>query len=228
MPIDPNAPIEVTAYKWVPDLARGFVKDMRVRWALEEIGLPYRERLVGGAGGGDADKSAEHFADQPFGQVPVLKEDGLTLFESGAILIHIGEKDERLLPQDPAARKRAIGWMIAALNSVEPFAQTLFLMGHVAQDKEWQSEAKAAVRPFAQMRLAQLSDVLGEHEWLEDRFTIGDLVMIDVLRAVSEYELVTAHPNLAAYVDRGTSRPAFRTAMAAQLAAFDANEPVAA
>jgi glutathione S-transferase len=225
MPIDPNAPIEVTAYEWVPPMAHGFVKDLRVRWALEEIELPYRERLVGGAGGSDADKSAAHFADQPFGQVPVLKEDGLTLFESGAILMHIGEKDERLLPRDPAMRKRAIGWMIAALNSIEPFSQTLLLMGFVADGKDWQSEAKAATRPFVEMRLAQLAKALGTREWLEDRFTIGDLVMIDVLRAMPEFELVTVHRNLAAYVERGISRQAFKAAMAAQLAVFAANMP---
>jgi glutathione S-transferase len=160
--------------------------------------------------------------------VPVLKEDGLTLFESGAILIHIGEKDERLLPRDPGQRKRALGWMIAALNSIEPFSQTLLLMRIVAEGKDWQGEAKAATRPFVEMRLGQLSNVLGDKEWLEDRFTIGDLVMIDVLRACPEYELVEAHANLAAYVERGTSRLAFKAAMAAQLAVLDAHQPVAA
>jgi glutathione S-transferase len=225
MPVDPHAAIEVTAYEWVPPLAVGYVKDMRVRWALEEIGLPYRERLVGGAGG---EKQPGHLADQPFGQVPVFKENGLTLFESGAILIHIGEKDERLLPREPDARARAIGWMMAALNSIEPFAQTLFLMGYVADGKPWLDEAKGAVRPFAEMRLAQLSQVLGDKDWLEERFTIGDLMMVDVLRAVPEDDLVAAHPNLAAYVERGMARPAFKAAMAAQLAAFDRNAPVAA
>lgn len=222
MPVDPNAPVEVTAYKWVPPLAVGFVKDLRVRWALEEIGLPYRERLVGGAGG---NKSPDHLADQPFGQVPVFKEGGLALFESGAILVHIGEKDERLLPRDPNARARAIGWAFAALNSVEPFAQTLFLMGFVADGKDWQDTAKDAIRPFAQTRLAQLSKALGEREWLEGQFTIGDLLMVDVLRAVPEEGLVAAHQNLTDYVERGTSRPAFKAAMAAQLAAFERHQP---
>jgi glutathione S-transferase len=218
MPVDPAAPIEVTAYRWVPPMARGFVKDMRVRWALEEIGLAYRVRLVGGAGG---EKSPEHLADQPFGQVPVLKDGALTLFESGAILIHLGEQDERLLPRDPAARKRAIGWMIAALNSIEPMTQMLFAVGMTGEGKAWLDEAKAAVRPFAEMRLAQLARVLGDSEWLEGGFTIGDLVTADVLRAVSEPELLNAHPDLVAYVERATSRPAFKAAMAAQLADFD-------
>jgi glutathione S-transferase len=218
MPVDQNAAIEVTAYAAVPEMARGRVKDMRVRWALEEIDLPYRTRLAGEVGG---EKSPEHMADQPFGQVPVYKEDGLTLFESGAILMHIGEKDERLLPRDDAGRKRAIGWAFAALNSIEPFMQTLFFMGFLAEDKDWQAEARDLVRPFAQMRLAQLSAVLDGKDWLEDRFTIGDLLMIDVLRAGTPPELIAAHPNLVDYLERGTSRPAFKAALAAQLADFE-------
>lgn len=217
MPIDPAAPIEVTAYRWVPEMARGYVKDMRARWALEEIGLAYRVRLVGGAGGSGGGKSPEHIADQPFGQIPVYKEPGLTLFESGAILIHIGEKDTRLLPADPARRARAIGWMIAALNSIEPITQTLFIAGFAFEGRSWRDEAKAALRPLSQTRLGQLAKALGEREWLEDDFTIGDLVMIDVLRAAPEDDLVAAHPNLAAYVERGVTRPAFKRAMAAHL-----------
>ena len=218
MPVDPNSPIEVTAYSWVPPMARGFVKDMRVRWALEEIGLPYRVRLFGGVFG---EKSAEHVADQPFGQVPVYKEGTLTLFESGAILLHIGEKDERLLPRDPDMRARATGWMFAALNSIEPMAQMLFMTGLIGDGKSWSDEAKAAVRPFVVTRLAQLATVLGDREWLDDRFTVGDLLMVDVLRSASP-DLLPPHPNLIAYVERGTARPAFKAAMAAQLADFAA------
>lgn len=219
MPIDSNAAIEVTAYDRVPPIAQGRVKDLRVRWALEEIGLPYRQRLVGGAG---ADKPPEHLAEQPFGQVPIYKEAGLTLFESGAILIHIGEKDERLLPREPAARARAIGWAIAALNSIEPVAQLYFMTGFVSQGADWSDAAKAAVRPWAERRFAQLAAAFGEREWLEQRFTIGDLLMIDVLRAATAPELLAPHPNLLAYVERGTARPAFKAALAAQLAAFQA------
>jgi glutathione S-transferase len=217
MPIVPDAAIEVTAYEWVPEMARGRVKDMRVRWALEEIGVPYCVRLVGGAGG---EKAPDHMRDQPFGQVPVYKEAGLTLFESGAILIHVGEKDERLLPRNPLQRARAIGWAFAALNSIEPFMQTLFFMGVLADGKDWQGEARDFVQPFAAMRLTQLSAALGDRDWLEERFTIGDLLMIDVLRAATPPDLLAAHPNLAAYVERGTSRPAFKAALAAQLADF--------
>lgn len=225
MPVDPNAEIEVTAFKLVPSFAQGFVKDLRIRWALEEIGHPYRERLIGGI---FEEPNSEYLADQPFGQVPVYKENGLTLFESGSILIHIGGKDERLLPSDPVGRGRAISWMIAALNSVEPALSALMLVGHAGAEKDWVEDAKDAVRPFAENRLAMLSRALGEREWLEDRFTIGDLVMVDVLRTAPEDELVPAHPNLAAYVERGTSRAAFKAAMAAQMGAFERNEPVEA
>lgn len=218
MPVDPTASREVTAYRWVPPMARGYVKDMRVRWALEEIGLPYRVRLVGGVFGA---KSPEHLADQPFGQVPVYKEAGISLFESGAILIHIGDKDERLLPREPAARARAIGWMIAALNSIEPTMMLPFMAQIAGDGRPWQAEVQAAFRPYAETRLSQLSAALGNRDWLEDRFTIGDLVMADVLRAVSEADLVAAHPNLVDYVERATTRPAFKAAMAAQLADFD-------
>lgn len=223
MPVDPNAEIEVTAFKWVPPFAQGFVKDLRIRWALEEIGLTYRERLIGGI---FEEQPKEYLADQPFGQVPVYKEGGLTLFESGSILIHIGERDERLLPSDATGRGRAVSWMIAALNSVEPALSALMLVGHAGAEKEWADDAKDAVRPFAEKRLAMLSQALGEREWLEDRFTIGDLVMTDVLRTAPEDGLVPAHPNLAAYVERGTSRPAFKAAMASQLAAFERHMPV--
>ncbi len=225
MPVDPDAEIEVTAFKWVPPFAQGYVKDMRIRWALEEIGKPYRERLIGGI---FEEQPQEYLGEQPFGQVPVYKEDGLALFESGSILIHIGAQDERILPRDLGGRARAISWMIAALNSVEPALSALMLVGHAGAEQDWADDAKNAVRPFAEKRLAMLSRALGNREWLEDRFTIGDLVMIDVLRTAPEDELVPTHPNLAAYVARGTSRAAFKAAMAAQLAAFGRNEPVAA
>lgn len=218
MPVDPNAQIEVTAYRWVPPMARGFVKDLRVRWALEEIGLPYRVRLLGGAGG---EKSPEHLADQPFGQVPVLRDGPLTLFESGAILIHLGKRDERLLPNEPHARDRAIGWLFAALNSIEPMTQALLLARHTSEGQAWQSDAVSAMRPIVQQRIDRLAQALGPREWLEDRFTIGDLAMADVLRAAPDPALLSAHSNLTDYVARVTARPAFKAAMAAQLADFD-------
>lgn len=221
MPIDPNAATEITAFRWVPPMARGFVKDLRVRWALEEIGQSYRVRRIGAA---FEDKPAGYLNEQPFGQVPVYKEEGLTLFESGAILIHVAGKDERLMPRDVVGRARAITWVLAALNSVEPMVQMRIALQFSAQDRDWQADALDAVRPFAETRLSQLSQALGDREWLEDRFTIGDLLMIDVLRSVREDSLLAPHPNLVAYVGRGTARPAFGRAMAAQLADFQEDQ----
>jgi len=222
MPIDQTSPIEVTAFAWVPPFARGFVRDLRVRWALEEIGLPYRVRLIGGAPGmasGPA-RPENYLADQPFGQVPVYKEGALCLFESGAIVLHVGAKDERLLPRDEPDRARAVAWMIAALNSIEPRTSMLAALTIFFRDAPWAAEAHAALSPLVAQRLAHLSAALGDKEWLEGRFTIGDLMMVDVLRAIPDQELVAAHSNLGDYVARGTTRPAFRRAIAAQLADF--------
>ena len=216
MPVDPNAQIEITAYQSVPPFAEGRIKDLRVRWALEEIDRPYRERLIGGI---FEDKPVEYLADQPFGQVPVYKEGALTLFESGAILLHLGEQDERLLPRDAVRRGRAISWMIAALNSVEPTLQTLVVLSVAGAEQDWREPAMDAARPFAAKRLAQLARALGDRDWIDDSFTIGDLMAIDVLRA-APIAMLAAHPNLAAYVERGTQRPAFGRALAAQLAAY--------
>jgi glutathione S-transferase len=222
MPIDENSPIEVTAFAWVPPFARGFVRDLRVRWALEEIGLSYRVRLIGSAGGtapGPA-RPENYLAEQPFGQLPVYKEGALCLFESGAIVLHIGGKDERLLPRDEPARGRAIAWMIAALNSVELHTFMLTVLSVFVAEAPWSAAARAEIRPRVAARLAQLSAALGEHDWLDGRFTIGDLMMVDTLRALPDKALLAAYPNLAAYVARGMARPAFRLAMAAQLADF--------
>lgn len=222
MPIDATSPIEITAFAWVPPFARGFVRDLRVRWTLEEIGLPYRVRLIGGAGGverGPA-RPENYLAEQPFGQVPVYKEGALCLFEFGAIVLHVGAKDERLLPRDEPDRARAITWMIAALNSIEPQTAMLATLTIFFGDAPWSVAGRAALKPLVAQRLAHLSAALGDEEWLEGRFTIGDLMMVDVLRAIPDQALVATHPNLASYVARGTARPAFRRAIAAQLADF--------
>lgn len=224
MPIDETSPIEVTALAWVPPVARGFVRDLRVRWALEEIDLPYRVRLIGGAGGmsvGPA-RPENYLAEQPFGQVPVYKEGALCLFESGAIVLHIGAKDERLLPRDEHGhgRARAIAWLIAALNSIEPFSLALLLVTLSGGNAPWLPEARAGVTPLLEKRLAHLAAALGDKEWLEGRFTVGDLMMVEALRSIPGQALVAAHLNLAAYVARGTARPAFQRAMAGQLADF--------
>jgi glutathione S-transferase len=217
-----DAAIEVTAFAWVPSFARGYVRDLRVRWALEEIGLPYRVRLIGGAGGSPLGPARpENFLlEQPFGQVPAYREGDLCLFESGAIVLHIGEKDERLLPRDPAGRARAIAWVFAALNSIELQTVTLAVLGFAFPDADWTEAARRAFIPRVEMRLAAVAAALGDKEWLEGVFTIGDLMMIDALRAVPEEGRLSAHENLAAYVARGTARPAFQRALAAQLGDF--------
>ena len=220
-----TAPLpEITAYRSVPDFARGRIKDIRIRWAMDEIGQAYRTRLIGGI---FEDKARAYLADQPFGQVPVYKQGDLVLFESGSILIHIGESDARLLPRDAKARGRAISWMVAALNSVEPMIQTLVVLTVKGQGTDWMAGAIEAAKPFAEQRLAQLSRALGDRLWLEEDFSIGDIVMIDVLRNASP-ALLAPHPNLAAYVARGTARPAFQSAMAAHLADCAVGEPLPA
>lgn len=215
---------EITAYRSVPDFAHGRIKDIRVRWALDEIGQPYRMRLIGGI---FEDKAPAYLADQPFGQVPVFKAGDLTLFETGAILIHIGEADERLLPRDAKGRGRAISWMIAALNSVEPMIQTLVVLTVKGQGTDWLAGAIEAAKPFAEQRLSRLSEALGDRDWLEDHFSIGDIVMVDVLRNANP-ELLAPYPNLTAYVARGKARPAFQSAMAAHLADCAVGEPLPA
>jgi glutathione S-transferase len=217
----PEAAPEITAYRSVPDFAYGRIKDIRVRWALDEIGQPYRTRLIGGI---FEDKAPTYLADQPFGQVPVYKEGDLTLFETGSILIHIGEADARLLPRDAKGRGRAISWMIAALNSVEPMIQTLVVLTVKGQGTDWLAGALEAAKPFAEQRLSRLSEALGDRDWLEDRFSIGDIVMVDVLRNANP-ALLAPHPNLTAYVARGKARPAFQSAMTAHLADCAVGEP---
>ena len=220
MPLNPNASIEITAFRWVPPGAQGLVKDLRVRWVLEEAGLDYRFRLIGG------ERPSGYLQDQPFNQVPCFRDETVQIFESGAILQYIGEKAESLLPHDPQSRHRAIQWTYAAVSSVEPFIQFRALLNVVFADQEWAEPAKPTFEHFAQLRLQQLSDRLGEGKWLEDdQFTIGDLMMVTVLRIADRSGQLTDFPTLAAYVKRGEGRPAFARALSDQLAVFAANEP---
>ena len=209
--------ITVSAFKWVPDFAKGYVRDLRVRWALEEAGLPYRTRLLEQ---GDQDKE-DYRALQPFGQVPIFEEDGLSLFESGAIVLHIGERSEALLPKDPAARVRATQWLIAALNSIEPFMSNVALIDIFYKDEEWAKLRRPGAVQFVQRRLSALSKKLGEKQFLDgDRFTAGDLMMSTVLRILDNTDIVTSDKRLAAYIERCTARPAFKRALDAQLGDF--------
>jgi glutathione S-transferase len=221
MPVDPEAEAEVTAFRWVPDFAAGLVRDLRIRWALEEIGRPYRVRLLDAL----SPRPEEYFAEQPFGQVPAYRDDRVQLFESGAILIHLAIEEEQLLPLDRNERMRAVAWLIAALNSVEPMFLELISIDIFNRGQAWTKERRPQVVEKIQMRLKLLSEALGDKEWLEDRFTIGDLMMVAVLRQLRHTPLVSEQPNLAAYVQRGESRPAFQWGLADQLAVFAANQP---
>jgi glutathione S-transferase len=214
--------ITISAFRWVPEFARGQVRDLRVRWALEEAGLAYETRLLEQ---GDQDRS-EYRALQPFGQVPIFQEDGETLFETGAIVLHIGERSQALLPPDPAARRRASQWVLAALNSVEPAINNVFAVEVFYAAEQWAQLRQEGARAFADKKIAAVSKALGDKPYLDgDRFTVGDLMMTTVLRIKPE---LIVQPNLKAYVERCTARPAFKRALDAQMADFRADEPVPA
>lgn len=214
--------ITVTAFKWVPPLAQGLVRDLRVRWALEEAGLPHAVRLIDV---GDH-KTAAHRALQPFGQIPVLEEDGLVLFESGAILMHVAARSEILLPGDEKARARTSSWVFAALNSIEPSIAELATIDLFHPGEAWTHERRPQVETDVRERLADLATWLGDRAWLEgDRFTAGDLMMTTVLRILRHTDLVDADKVLGPYKARCEARPAFVRALQAQLDTFAANEP---
>ena len=207
--------ITISAFEWVPDFARGQVRDLRPRWALEEAGLAYQTRLLAM---GEQDKP-EYRALQPFGQVPISEEDGFVLFETGAIVLHIAERSEALLPKEPQARARSTQWVIAALNSIEPFVLQVALIDLFYKDEEWAKLRRPGAVEFAQKRLKGLANALGDKAYLDgDSFTVGDLMMTTVLRILPDE--TAKHENLAAYVNRCTARPAFQRALAAQLGDF--------
>ena len=209
--------ITISAFKWVPDFAQGQVRDLRARWALEEAGLPYRTRLLQQ---GDQD-APEYRALQPFGQVPILEDDGFVLFESGAIVLYIGARSETLLPKDPAARAIATQWLIAALNSIEPFLMNIALIDLFYAKEEWAKLRRPGAVSFAERRLSALSRALGDKPYLDgDRFTAGDLMMTTVLRIPKHTDIITNDRRLAAYIERCTARPAFRRALDAQIGDF--------
>ncbi len=206
-----------------PDFARGQVRDLRVRWALEEAGLAYVVRKLDAL----VERPADYFAEQPFGQVPSYRDETVQLFESGAIVLHIGEKSEALLPRDEAARARAVAWCFAALNSIEPMIMQLVAIDLFSGGADWGRQRRPEVVDLIAGRLDRLVDWLEDREWLEDRFTAGDLLMVTVLRILDHTDLVADRPTLAAYKARGTSRPAFQRALAAQLADFEDIAPAA-
>ena len=222
MPIDDTSPITITAFDWVPDFARGQVRDLRVRWALEEVGQPYAVTYLSQG----SQKAPPHRARQPFGQVPTYEEGDLTLFESGAIVLHIAERFGRLLPADRDARARAIEWMFAALNTVEPPIMDYSIATIFEADQPWSAPRLPSVEARIDERLAELTRRLGEREWLDgDAFTAGDLLMVAVLRILDGSAMLAKYPPLTAYVARGTARPAFARALADQLAGFTGSPP---
>lgn len=210
----------ISAFKNSPDGGKGQARDMRVRWALEEVNQPYNVQLFTF----DQLKSPEYLAVHPFGQIPVYQQDDLTLFESGAIVLHIAEQHDQLLPDEPNARSCAITWLFAALNTVEPPLLDIEEAILLDKDKPWFEQRLPQLKQRAHNRLAQLSNYLADREWLEDSFTLGDLMMIAVLFRTKETEVINDFPNLLAYMVRGEARPAFKRAFAAQLAVFKASQ----
>ena len=206
----------VTAFAASPDQGAGLARDMRVRWALEEVGQAYEVRLVSFR----QMKQPEHLARQPFGQIPTYEEDGLTLFETGSILLHIAERHGTLLPDDADARARAITWMFAAIGTIEPPIVDLEVAELMEGDKPWSAERLPLVKDRIRDRLRQLFDWLGDADWIDGSFSAADIMMVHVLRRLEGSGILEEFPKLAAYIARAEARPAYRRAFAAQLAVF--------
>ena len=217
--------VTITAFDWVPDFAKGQVRDLRVRWALEEVGEAYDVRYLSQG----EQKQPDHRARQPYGQVPTLEEADLTLFESGAIVLHIADTRAgtgyRLVPADPAGRARATEWLFAALNTVEPPIMDLSIVDLFEADRPWSKPRRPAVAERIRSRLQETADRLGDADWFDGDFSVGDLMMVAVLRILDGDPLLAEQPRLLAYVARGTSRPAFQRALAAQMAGFTGAPP---
>jgi glutathione S-transferase len=217
--------ITISAFKWVPPFAQGLVRDLRVRWALEEAGLPYRTHLLG-----LGDNTAENYLRwQPFGQVPAYREgNGQELFESGAIVYHVAQQSEALLPRDAAGQARTVTWMFAALNTVEPYVAELATLDLFHPEEAWAKARRPGAVELLLAKLKSLSDRLAGRQYLEDRFTVADLLMVTVLRGLRHTDILQGFPVLEAYRLRGEARPAFQKALADQMAVFEENAPVAA
>jgi len=214
-------PPTITAFERSPDRGRGLARDMRVRWALEEVGQPYDVRLVSF----DALKQAGHLARNPFGQIPTWEEDGLVLFESGAIVLHIAELHAGLLPADADARSRAIAWMFAAVATLDPPIMDRSMCAFFERGQPWYAQRLQALDGEVRKRLGELSRHLGGAEWLDGGFSAGDLMIVHVLLRLRTSGLMDEFPNLGAYVARGEARPAYRRAFEAQRAVFEAAGP---
>ena len=206
----------ITAFEQSPDRGQGLARDTRVRWALEEAGQPYEVRLLSFA----AMKKPAHRALHPFGQIPTYEEGDLVLFESGAIVLHIAQRHAGLLPDEANARARAIAWMFAAVNTVEPPILDLVTVRILEGDRPWAEQRLPLVKDRIRKRLDELSARLGDAEWLDGAFSAGDLMMVSVLLRLRPSGMLEEYPSLAAYVARGEARPAYQRAFAAQLAVF--------
>ena len=213
--------VTITAFERSPDRGRGLARDMRVRWALEEVGQPYEVRLISFA----AMKEPAHRTLHPFGQIPTYEEGDLALFESGAIILHVAEHRAGLLPGDANARARAIAWMFAALDTVEPPIIDRSMAVLFERDKPWYEERLPALDARVRDRLDELSIWLGDADWLDGAFSAGDLLMVTVLRRLGGSGILEEYPNLSAYVARGEARPAYQRAFEDQLAVFTSNSP---
>jgi glutathione S-transferase len=211
----------ITAFERSPDRGQGLARDTRVRWALEEVGQPYEVRLVSF----EAMKGPAHRALHPFGQIPTYEEGDLVLFESGAIVLHLAQRHEGLLPGDANARARATAWMFAAVNTVEPPILELQTARFQEADRSWAEERLPLIKDRIRVRLGELSDRLGDADWLDGEFSAGDLMMVSVLLRLRPSRLLDEFPGLSAYVARGEARPAYQRAFAAQLAVFTGQAP---
>jgi glutathione S-transferase len=210
----------ITTFGWVPAFARGFVRDMRPRWAFEEVGQPYAVKLIADS------KTPEHRRYQPFGQVPTYQDDEVAIFESGAIVLRIAERAAKLIPRDPAARMQAMQWVVAALNSVEPYVMAVAVNDLFEADCEWSQPRHAKVVSYLRARLTDLEAALGDKPWLDGmEFTVGDLMMISVLGGLRNTGELADFPRLAAYIARGENRPAHIKALADHMATFDTPSP---
>jgi glutathione S-transferase len=213
--ISPSATIEISAYRWVPEFAQGFVRDLRPRWACEEAGIPYRERLAN-----VADKPDWLVEGQPWSQIPIIRDGDIAFFESGATLLHLAGKSDMLLPPEPQAQANAISWLFAAFNTVEP---PIFEHGNIsffAKGEEWAILRRPSLEEFLGRRLAPLEKLLAGQEWLDTSFSVADIAMVSTLRALSGSRIMDGQPAISAYIARGEARPGFKQAMADQLAAF--------
>ncbi|MEN7536920.1 glutathione S-transferase family protein [Aurantiacibacter flavus] len=221
MPQTANAPITISAFSWAPEFARGNVRDLPVRWMLEEIGRDYEVELLDAK----TPRGPEYVGWHPFDQVPAYRDDEVEIFEAAAILLHLAEKSGQFLPVDAAGRAKAISWLFAAVNAVEPPLRNVTTFPLFYSDSDWAAPASEALAPFAEKRLTRVADALGANQWIAEEFSIADIMLTFILRTIGG-KLIEAFPALVAYVERGKARPAYQRALAGQLADFaDENAP---